>query len=192
MPGLFKTIGAVVCLVFALSFVAPNAHADTFTYTYTGTNFATVVSPYTTSDGVDGTVVLSAALPSNASFADESALLVSYSFTDGVQTLTNLNSTVLAFNFTTSAGAIVQWSVGFVDGTQEIATFVPGNNINGEFGGSTTPGAPHGSTFDVGSWSGPVVATATPEPGSLALTLAGVGLVFAMRKRWASGLQQAS
>jgi hypothetical protein len=35
------------------------------------------------------------------------------------------------------------------------------------------------------------VATATPEPSSLALMLAGVGLVFAMRKRY-SGLQQAS
>jgi hypothetical protein len=36
------------------------------------------------------------------------------------------------------------------------------------------------------------VPTATPEPSSVALILAGVGLVFAMRKRWASGLQLAS
>jgi PEP-CTERM motif-containing protein len=35
------------------------------------------------------------------------------------------------------------------------------------------------------------VAVATPEPSSLALMLAGVGLVFAMRKRY-SGLQQVS
>ena len=35
------------------------------------------------------------------------------------------------------------------------------------------------------------VATATPEPSSLALMLVGVGLVFAMRKRY-SGPQQAS
>jgi len=34
--------------------------------------------------------------------------------------------------------------------------------------------------------------TTTPEPSSLALMLSGVGLVFAIRKRWASGLQQAS
>ena len=34
-------------------------------------------------------------------------------------------------------------------------------------------------------------AVATPEPSSLAIMLAGVGLVFAMRKRY-SGLQQAS
>ena len=93
MLSSFKTLGAAVCLVFALCFAAPNAHADTFTYTYTGVNLATAfISPYTASDSVDGTVVLSAALPSDASFADESALIVSYSFTDGVQTLTNLNS----------------------------------------------------------------------------------------------------
>ena len=97
MPSLFKTVGAVLCLVFALCFAAPNAHADTFTYTYTGTNFVIFVSPYTGSDGVDGTFVLSAALPSNSNLGDESALLVSYSFTDGVQTLTNLNSSVQAF-----------------------------------------------------------------------------------------------
>lgn len=39
--------------------------------------------------------------------------------------------------------------------------------------------------------SGPTVVS-TPEPSSVALMLSGVGLVFAMRKRWASGLQQAS
>src|SRR5258708_40099523 len=109
MPSLLKPIVAVFCLVFALSFTAPNAHADSFTYTYTGTNFATFVSPYAASDVVDGTFVLSAALPSNSLLTDESALLVSYSFTDGVQTLTNLNSTVQAFEFATSSGAIVLW-----------------------------------------------------------------------------------
>ena len=31
MPSPFKTVGAVVCLVFALGFAAPNAQADTFT-----------------------------------------------------------------------------------------------------------------------------------------------------------------
>jgi hypothetical protein len=31
MPSLFKTIGAVVCLVFALCFAAPTAHADSLT-----------------------------------------------------------------------------------------------------------------------------------------------------------------
>ena len=43
----------------------------------------------------------------------------------------------------------------------------------------------------VPSRDGSVVATAvaTPEASSLALMLSGVGLVFGMRKRWASGLQ---
>jgi hypothetical protein len=33
---------------------------------------------------------------------------------------------------------------------------------------------------------------ATPEPSSVVLLLAGIGLVFVMRKRWALGLQQPS
>jgi PEP-CTERM motif-containing protein len=193
MSRLFKALGAVLCLVFALCFAAPNAHADTFTYTYTGINFGTVVSPYTSSDSINGTVVLSAALPSDAAFADESALIVSYSFTDGVQTLTNLNSTVQHFTFTTSAGTIQQWQVGFGEGTQVIQTFASIIlSETGQFAGSTVIGQPFGTSFGVGSWSGPVVATATPEPSSLALMLSGVGLVFAMRKRWTAGLQRAS
>ena len=36
MPRPVETLGAVLCLVFALCFAAPNAHADTlFTYMYT-------------------------------------------------------------------------------------------------------------------------------------------------------------
>ena len=31
MPSQFKTLGAVVCLVFALGFAAPYAQADSFT-----------------------------------------------------------------------------------------------------------------------------------------------------------------
>ena len=31
----FKTLGAVLCLVFALCFAAPNAHADSFNATFT-------------------------------------------------------------------------------------------------------------------------------------------------------------
>jgi len=124
---------------------------------------------------------------------DESALLVSYSFTDGVQTLTNLNSTVQSFIFATSGGAIINWQFTVVNGSQAISTFATISNFTGEFGGTTGGGlVPHGSTFGVGSWSGPVVGTVpTPEPSSLAFMLSGVGLVFAMRKRL-SGLQQAS
>jgi hypothetical protein len=84
----------------------------------------------------------------------------------------------------------LEFAVG--NGDQLITTFVTPTFITGEFGGSTVTGASHGSTFAVGSWSGPVVGTVpTPEPSSLALMLSGVGLVFAMRKRL-SGLQQAS
>jgi hypothetical protein len=48
-----------------------------------------------------------------------------------------------------------------------------------------------GSYTDTGGSTMVVTAVATPEPSSLAFMLAGVGLVFAMRKRF-SGLQLAS
>jgi hypothetical protein len=37
MPSLFKTVGAVLCLAFALCFAAPNAHADSYSATFTVT-----------------------------------------------------------------------------------------------------------------------------------------------------------
>jgi hypothetical protein len=46
------------------------------------------------------------------------------------------------------------------------------------------------ATFDAGELK--FAAAAAPEPSSVVLTLVGIGLVFAMRKRWASGLRQTS
>jgi hypothetical protein len=66
MPTLFKTIGAVFCLVFALGFAAPNAHADSFTYTYTnalfGFSWTTGLTAASTSGFTTGCVITSVVL----------------------------------------------------------------------------------------------------------------------------------
>jgi hypothetical protein len=47
MFRLFKALGAVLCLIFALSFATPNAAADQFVYTYTATP-SQLVATFTT------------------------------------------------------------------------------------------------------------------------------------------------
>jgi hypothetical protein len=64
MPSLFKPIGAVLCLVFALCLVAPNAHADgIISYTITGTFSSN--QPTTPLAAGNESFVLEFALPSN-------------------------------------------------------------------------------------------------------------------------------
>ena len=190
---LFKTNFCKFAMAFIVVLLGSTsiARADTFTYTYTGANFAIFVSPYTGSNGVDGTIVLSSALPSNSFLTDQSALVVSYNFTDGVQTLTNLNSTLQDFDVATNGGTIVQWEFSAVNGTQTIV-IISEFLLTGDFGGSTVSGEPHGSTFAVGSWSGPVVSTTgVPEPGTLSMTfsgLVGLGLLVGLKRCRASHL----
>jgi hypothetical protein len=163
MPSLFKTVGAVLCLVFALCFAAPNAHADEFVYTVTvGSTQFSFIEPTITSSG----------------------------FVDSGLTLTN-GSTATAFQWNSAASALC-----FGIGT-------PGDACVGiafAGGGQTMFFFPAGSFLAVGTYtdleSGEVTVniaqTGVPEPSSLALMLSGVGLVFAMRRRWTSGLQPAS
>src|SRR5664280_1104768 len=84
------------------------ANADTI-YTYTGYDFTTADAPYTTTDKVTGTIDLAVALVDD--FGPGAISPVSFSFSDGVQTLTNSNSAIAANVFeTNSAGTIVQWA----------------------------------------------------------------------------------
>jgi len=83
-----KQTGLAVVVAAALSAMgAASAHADTI-YTYTGTDFTTVTGSYTTSDSVSGMIDLAAPLGDNALFG--SVIPVSFSFSDGVQKITNL------------------------------------------------------------------------------------------------------
>jgi hypothetical protein len=164
---------ALACLFLS----ATGARANTIDYTYTGNDFTLVQmvqGPYTTSDSVMGTIVLSAPLPANLpSGTDESALLVSYSFSDGVQTLTNLDSHASFFLFGTSpSGAITLWNI-IITNTPNLSEIATSNNTNfaSDFGtiGSPTLGL---NEARPGVWSGPVGAV--PEPGTLSMLFSGL------------------
>ena len=90
-----------VTAVGALSVAYPaSVQAVPTTYKYTGNPFTFIVgSSYTTSDYVSGILTLAAPLASNMPLT--SVTPIAFSFSDGVQTRTNLNTFFSAFQFAT-------------------------------------------------------------------------------------------
>jgi hypothetical protein len=165
MPTLFKPIVAVLCLVFALSFAAPNAQADSFTVTFTCTG--TCVSLPT---APDVTVLIP---PINE-------VDVTWQFHIFVLQLATIPNVQPSDVFT--------WEGDGVDGSASFFIFDETRGV----GTGIIDQLCAACTMDVKDVGGlTFTPVATPEPSSVALMLAGVGLVFAMRKR-SSGLQQAS
>jgi hypothetical protein len=167
MPTLFKPISAVLCLVFALCFAAPNAHGDSFTPIFTCTG--TCLAPLPTAPDMT--------FPASS---------ITVTWDSNVFTLPVSTNPILE-----NPNDIYSWEGDF-------GTVFPGNitfRINnlsidltvaqGFDCGSCTP-----AFTDMGVLT--FTPVATPEPSSVALMLAGAGLVFGMRKRSTSGLRQAS
>ena len=183
MPSLFKTISAVLCLVFALCFAAPIAHADTV-FTVTGS--------------FDNGAILSGTATINTSTGIVTAfdLSTTGAFVSGPYTTVDpgqgpffgqyfVSSTLSIFSIDLSfppPGSLVGYTGGSLCSDVVSCFFISALN-------KTTTPTPS-TTFNLTSGSlTPQVAT--PEPSSLFLMLAGAGLV-SMRKRRTSGLQPAS
>ncbi len=99
-----NTIAKLMVTVAAI--VLCGAATAQVTYDYAGGTFGYVLGQYTTSDSVQGSVTFAAPLAANLNDAFVSSP-VSYSLSDGLQTLTNLNSSMNATQFWTNAeGAI--------------------------------------------------------------------------------------
>ena len=99
MNMIFNRIGATIVFAAALSAVLPTSSRADVVYTYTGNVFTTVIpnavtNPYTSTDSVTGYFVLTAALGNNS---DPSITPVAFSFSDGVNTITNLNAASSTF-----------------------------------------------------------------------------------------------
>jgi hypothetical protein len=173
MHSLFKPIVAVLCLVFALCFAAPNAHADSTT---TGTINFTVLSGGPTPIGFFEFDNNSNAFLVFDVFWDGAG----FDFTPDVCVFCDPRFATLA-----SLGQSGRWSAD--------ATGFGGGGLFGIFGFGSTIGFELGVSDPTATASGTyeviITSVPTPEPSSVALTLAGIGLVFAMRKR-SSGLQQ--
>jgi hypothetical protein len=95
--------------VAALSIAYPaSVQAVPTTYQYTGNPFTTVQGPYTTSDFVSGILTLAGPLAPNFTGV---VTPTAFTFSDGVQTLTNLTTPGFGFFFVTGpAGEITAWS----------------------------------------------------------------------------------
>lgn len=92
--------------------------ADSFTYTYTGNDFTSVSGAYTTSDSVSGSFTVSSPLQS-----DLTSLTVidptAFTFTDGVNTISNNSGPDLADEFqveTDANGNPTGWNIFVQDG----------------------------------------------------------------------------
>jgi hypothetical protein len=184
-----RIIGALlVCALFAIGLV-PSANADTV-YTYTGNPFAEFFGVDSCSMGVgecslSGSFTVASPLPDNRAFGAITPL--SFSFTDGVNTITSADS--LTLNIlevaTNASGQIDEWYVHYNvnapgDTTLELTTdselFAPSGwgDLTGLVSNvSPYPFVGNASIFDdSGTWSTPAAA-AVPEPSSLMLLGAG-------------------
>ena len=170
MPSLFKPICAVLCLIFAL-LVAPNAYADSFTpiFTCIGTCVSTPTAPAVT-------------FPSPT-------LDITWNTITGldVQPLSSLDAPSDSYSWTIAAQSFGLEGFSI---TVDINDKTSGTHSFSNLITFSCPGCGLIGPIDGGDLS--FASTAAPEPSSLAFMLAGVGLMFAMRKRWTSGLQPAS
>ena len=167
MLSLFKRSAAVLSLVFALSFAAPNAQADSFTPVFNTSNCFNPFGP--------------CPLPTAPDVTFPSPTTIDVTFAGLSQ--------VVAIPSGDAPGDTYSW-IAFAFPATQFISFTLVDTTNGE-GFYVCGGSSGESINSCGQLTFTPVATATPESSSLALILSGVGLVFAMRKR-SSGLQRAS
>lgn len=175
-----KVAAALLIQVAALTASAASAQT---VYNYTGNNFTSVFAPgYTTSDKITGTLTLSGPLPDSLSIlTNETALVTSYSFTDGVNSFgpgccDSGNQTIFEF-MTDASGNITNWIVTLETDdnhtgdltTEGGATAFDQSLVGGVLGGSND-GSP-------GTWSLESAQSAVPEPASWTLLLLGFGAI---------------
>jgi hypothetical protein len=178
--GVMRVARLSICSLFVLAFAA-SAKADEI-YTYTGTLFS-------------GTLTLAQALPASSPTSIQFPTVpgytnvLSWSFTNGVVTWTNLNSNILGTLTTNSSSQIVQWTLNG-------GTAIVGSNTFQWYSSDVgcalhmltcsdsiaENGATIAKSTTPGSWT--MTATSTvPESSSLLLLCIGLASLMMVRRR---------
>ena len=128
---------------------------------------------YTILDRVTGTFDLSSPLPANlTTLTDESALLVSYTLSDGVQTIIGPPPSSDFFSFETdSGGQITAWAVVI---EEESGRSIQTVSTPPALDGGSVPDFGLGfNQFNPGVWTGPTVSP-VPEPATVSMMFSGL------------------
>lgn len=157
------------------------ASAGTVTYTYTGADFTSVSGSYTTSDSVSGEFTLPAPLADNLTVLT-AITPTSFSFSDGVQTLTQANASAGFDVATNSSGSITQWYILIQTTAGGALETIDYPSLIVEDDASSAAGSEGLSAFSPGTWTETDIVS-TPEPASLFLVGSGLAAAFARRLR---------
>jgi hypothetical protein len=196
----------LACAVVELA-VASNALAAT--YEYAGLSFSLIIdqpvpagATYSTANSVTGTVTIAGApLAPNTPLTDVTANFVTWTLSDGVNTHTESNSTLVGpvLVATDGAGNISEWSIGTQVGAllspgdqlEQITTAAIAASVNVDRGllrecvTSPSPGVCSSWSTDIGQINNnPGIWTLIPEPSTALLLASGlVGVAGARTRR---------
>ena len=186
--------------------------SDPTTYTYTGDPYTTATAPYVVGGNLQGTLLLATPLPPFLPLTDISPWIVSFAFSDDVETRTQANSFVCSFEVATDGtGQITRWQVflrrsPYNPGdphhsieSSGLVGFPEGHDLVGIGTAPASPCSPMAlspaaNTFSQGTWTSdngvePIEVPALGPFGAavLSLLLAGAGMAGLARNRRASG-----